>query len=225
MKYFFSFLILMLTSGFLFSQNHFYYNVSEKVLNYGFSDINKKISDQYPVLDDYVFEFSLGKHYVSDKGAFGLNISYLFNNKYSNGKKTEFNGYGISSNIEYNLFRLKSIRFYTLFDIALRKYNLSLTNANDGGFLFSEILDNEVDIYKFSNIGFYFDAGLGINYFFDLWVYNLGVGISGGIRQNAGNSWKYEDVTEIEGKLVRTNGFFIGLNFYLNLNLKKHKSI
>ncbi len=71
--------MLMFTSGALFSQNHFYYNISEKILNYGFSDLNQKINDQYPALDDYVFEISFGKHYVSNKGAFGLNISYLLN--------------------------------------------------------------------------------------------------------------------------------------------------
>ena len=214
----------MFASGALFSQNHSYYNISEKILNYGFSDLNQKIDDQYPAFDDYVFEISFGKHYVSNKGVFGLNISYLLNNKHENNRNSMFYSYGLSSNLEFNLFRLKAIRFYSLIDIAMRKYNIVLSNTKTGGFSFSDALNNQVDIYKFSNLGFYFDLGLGINHFFDLWVYKIGVGISGGIRQNVGNTWKYEDVTDIAGRLVRTNGFFIGLNFYFNLNMIDEKS-
>ncbi len=148
----------------------------------------------------------------------------MLNNKHGNNRNSMFYGYGLSSNLEFNLFRLKAIRFYSLINIAIRKYNIVLSNTKTGGFSFSDALNKQVEFYKFTNLGFYFDLGLGINHFFDLWVYKIGIGISGGIRQNVGNTWKYEDVTDIAGRLVRTNGFFIGLNFYLNLNMGNKKS-
>lgn len=194
------------------------------MLTYGYSGINQKIEGLYPALDDYAYEISFGKHYVSNKGTFGLNMSYFFNNKHGNNGSSMFYGYGLSSNFEFNLFRLKAIRFYSLVDIAIRQYNIALSNTKTGGFSFYDALNKQVELYKFSNLGLYFDLGLGMNYFFDLWVYNFGVGISGGIRQNAGNTWKYEDIISLTGKLVRTNGFFVGLNFYINLNMIDKKS-
>ena len=216
MKYFISLAILLFGFNILIAQNKSYYLISEKVLAFNFSDFNYRVSKDYPSLENYVFELQIGKHFVLQKGSIGLNLFYLFNKASSIDSETFFEGYGFNSKIEYDLISKKQTRIFSLMEFGVRKYNIILSSSKTGGFSIYDILNKPINNYIFSNIGNYLDFGLGINYYFNIWKYDLGTGISSGYRINIGDDWKYEGINDITEPIVKTSGFFISINMYMN---------
>ncbi len=221
MKYFIGLLFIILSYNYSFSQSNSYFTFSNKVLFYDFSDINYKSGNDYPDLENFAIRYSLGKQYIGKKGAFGLNLSYLYNNNSNVKKKIMFQGYEISSNFEYNILFSKDFQIYPLVEFGFNKYDIILTEDQVGGFSIFDILNKSIPNYTLSNIGYFIDFGLGMKYFFDIWIYKLGIGINSGYRINFDNKWKYNNINRISDSVAKTNGFYIGFNFYVNLMKRK----
>ncbi len=216
--------ILLSFIGFLsYGQGINYTLAGSNVYFPDFSGLNRQIKGIYPELDNILQEYTLGYKMISSKLNIGLYGTYSFSpGEQSGQKQTKFTGVGLGLKYEYNIISKTSFLLHPHLTLGLRKYNLILGETSHGVSI-EDVLNYEINNYKFDNFGEYIELGLGAEKAISLHPSKLWVEFSLGYRFDWGD-WRYEGINPVYHELARLSGIVVAVRFSIpNKAIDKHK--
>ena len=214
--------ILLSFIGFLsYGQGNTYLLSGGNVFLPDFSGLNRQIKGIYPELDNIVLDYTLGFKVISSKLNIGLYGTYsIIPGEKRRQKQTKFTGMGLGLIYEYNIISKPSFLFHPHLNVGIRKYNLILGETSHGVSI-EDVLNYEINNYKFDNFGEYIELGIGVEKVISSSPDKMLLEFSLGYRFDWG-AWKYESINPVYHELARLSGIVASVR--LNVGHTKPKT-
>lgn len=190
-----------------FTEHMLYLDVGLNVQPVDFADLNGQINGLYPEIDEWMLNYQVGLTYVNNKSQFGIygDFSRMPFQKQDSGQLS-FKGSGLG--IKYALPIVNKNHFFLFPELGLgrRSYKLTLIDTEEE-LTIQEILGDNIHNYRFRKVSYYLNLGAGMNTFFKVSNFYIGIGITGGYQYEFGK-WKYAGINAISDEIGIFSGFW-----------------